>query len=273
MQKSIFITGAASAIGKATAMLFADKDWFVGIADINEAGLETLKRNMDGKIGFVRHLDVTDADRVAAVLSEFAQATGGKIDVLFNDAGVLRIHPFEDISLENHHAILEVNAKGVLNCTYHAFPYLKNTSGSRVINMASVASVYATAHKATYSASKFWVRGFTEALNIGREQYGIHVCDIMPNFVNTPMVQQNPDRLVDNVGVFLTAEDVARTVWKAVNGHRIHWLVDRPAMRLLHNLQGFTLLIGKIYHEEVGRLLVTGHYIQQWRSICAQGCF
>lgn len=239
MQKSIFITGAASGIGKATAILFADKGWFVGITDINETGLETLKRNMDGKIEFARHLDVTDADRVAAVLSEFAKATSGKIDVLFNDAGVLRIHPFEDISLEDHHAILEVNTKGVLNCTYHAFPYLKNTSGSQVINMASVASVYATAREATYSASKFWVRGFTEALNIEWEKYGIHVCDIMPNFVNTPMVQQNPDILVDNVGVYLTAEDVAKTVWKAAGNNRIHWLVDRPAMKLLHHLRGF----------------------------------
>ncbi|MGD0276689.1 MAG: SDR family oxidoreductase [Syntrophales bacterium] len=239
MQKSIFITGASSGIGKATAMLFANKGWFVGITDVNEAGLEALKRSMDGKIGYTERLDVTDADRVAAVLYEFNKAAGGKIDILFNCAGILRIHPFEDISLEDHHAILEVNAKGVLNCTYYAFPYLKNTRGSRVINMASVASVYATPREATYSASKFWVRGFTESLNIEWERYGINVCDVMPNFVNTPMVEQNPDILVDNVGVFLTAEDVAKMVWKAAASNRIHWLVDRPAMKLLHKLRGF----------------------------------
>jgi NAD(P)-dependent dehydrogenase (short-subunit alcohol dehydrogenase family) len=238
LTKSIFITGAAAGIGKATAILFANKGWFVGITDVNEAGLKELARLLGGKIGFSARLDVTDADRVAVVLSEFNHAAGGKFDVLFNNAGILRINPFEDIPLADHHAILNINNKGILNCAYHAFPYLKNTKGSRVINMASVASIIATPTQTTYSASKFYVRGFTEALNMEWERHSIHVCDIMPNYVDTPMVEQNPGKLVENVGVSITADDVAETVWRAVSSMRVHWLIDRPQNKLLIKLRG-----------------------------------
>lgn len=238
MKKSIFITGASSGIGKATAILFANKGWFIGITDVNEAGLDELAGLLGRKIAFSALLDVTDADMVAAVLEEFNHAADGKMNILLNNAGILRINSFEDISLKDHHAILDTNAKGILNCTHHAFPYLKNTAGSRVINMASVASIIPTPTQVTYSASKFWVRGFTEALNIEWERYGIHVCDIMPNYVDTPMVEQNPGKLVENVGVSITAEDVAETVWMAVSSTRVHWLIDRPQNKLLIKLKG-----------------------------------
>jgi short-subunit dehydrogenase len=236
MKKAIFITGASAGIGKATAELFARKGWFVGITDADEAGLRELKGSLGDGIGYSATLDVTDAERVAAVLGEFNRAAGGRFDVLFNNAGVLRVKYFEAIPLKEHHAIVDVNNKGILNCTHHAFPYLKECRDSRVINMASVASLVATPTQTTYSASKFWVRGFTEALNIEWERHGIHVCDIMPNYVRTPMLEQNPGEIVDNVGIFLSAQDVAETVWRAAAEKRIHWVVDRPRSKLLLSL-------------------------------------
>lgn len=237
--KSIFITGASAGIGKATALLFASKGWFVGITDVNTAGLEELKKSTSCKIGYSAPLDVTDAGKVSSVLKEFNSAAGGRTDVLFNNAGIFRLGPFEDIALKDHHAILNINAGGMMNCTYHAFPYLKNTKGSRVINMASVASIIGAPTEASYAASKFWVRGFTEALHVEWKQYGIHVCDIMPNFVNTPMVEQNPGKFVDSVGVYITAEDVAATVWKAAERKRLHWLIDRLPNRFYYKLRSF----------------------------------
>jgi NAD(P)-dependent dehydrogenase (short-subunit alcohol dehydrogenase family) len=239
MKKSIFITGAAAGIGKATALLFINKGWFVGITDVNAAGLEELKKCASGKIGYLSPVDVTDAEKVSLVLKEFNKAAGGRMDVLFNNAGILRTGPFEDISLKDHHAILKINAGGMINCTYHAFPYLKNTEGSRVINMASVASVIGAPTEATYAASKFWVRGFTEALHVEWKRYGIHICDIMPCFVNTPMVEQNPGKFVDSVGVYITAEDVAATVWKAAQRKHLHWVIDRFHNRLYYQFRNF----------------------------------
>ncbi|MGB5218617.1 MAG: SDR family NAD(P)-dependent oxidoreductase [Smithella sp.] len=114
----------------------------VGITDVNAAGLEELKKCAGGKIGYLATVDVTDADKVASVLKDFNSAAEGRMDVLFNNAGILRVGPFEDIPLKDHHAILNINMGGMINCAYFAFPYLKNTVGSRVINMASVASIY-----------------------------------------------------------------------------------------------------------------------------------
>lgn len=239
MKKSIFITGAAAGIGKATALLFAGKGWFVGIADVNAAGLEELKKSVNDKIGFSAPLDVTDTGKVSSVLKEFNTAAGGRMDVLFNNAGILRTGPFEDISLKDHQAILNINAGGMMNCTHRAFEYLKNTKGARVINMASVASIIGAPTEASYAASKFWVRGFTEALHVEWKRYGIHVCDIMPCFVNTPMVQQNPGKFVNSVGVYITAEKVAATVWKAAGRKRLHWVIDRPHNRLYYQFRSF----------------------------------
>jgi NAD(P)-dependent dehydrogenase (short-subunit alcohol dehydrogenase family) len=239
MMKSIFITGASAGIGKATALLFVQRGWFVGVADVDETGLEELKKCADGKIGFSSPLDVTDAEKVSSVLEAFHTAAGGSMDVLFNNAGILRTGPFETISLKDHHAILSINAGGILNCTCHAFPFLKKTQGSRVINMASVASIIGAPTEATYAASKFWVRGFTEALHVEWKRYGIHVCDIMPCFVDTPMIEQNPGKFVDSVGVYITAEEVAATVWKAARRKRLHWLIDRPHNRVYYRLRSF----------------------------------
>ncbi len=237
--KSIFITGASAGIGKATALLFASKGWFVGITDVNAAGLEELRKCSGEKIGYLAPLDVMDAEKVSSVLKEFNKAAGGRMDVLFNNAGILRVAPFENIALKDHQAILNINVGGVINCTYHAFPYLKNTKGSRVINMASVASIIGTPTQATYATSKFGVRGFTEALNVEWKRHGIHVCDIMPCYVNTPMVKQNPGKIVDSVGVHITAEDVAATVWKAARRNRLHWMIDRLPNRLFYKFRCF----------------------------------
>lgn len=239
MRKSIFMTGAAAGIGRATALLFADRGWFVGIADKDAAGLENLKKSAEHKIGYAAVLDVADAAKVSSALKEFFDAAGKRLDVLFNNAGIFRIGPFEEIPLRDHHAILQINAGGVLNCTYGAFPYLKSTSGARVINMASVASIIGAPTEATYAASKFWVRGFTEALHVEWKRHGIYVCDVMPCFVNTPMVRQNPGKFVDSVGVYITAEKVAATVWRAARRRRLHWVIDRPHNRFYYRIRNW----------------------------------
>jgi short-subunit dehydrogenase len=242
MKKSIFITGAAMGIGKAVATLYATKGWHVGITDIYEPGLESMKKESGDKISFSAIMDVTDSDKVAAVLAEFSKTTGGKIDVFLNNAGVAWMEPFEEQPISNHHAILNVNNKGMLNCAYHAFPYLKNARGT-LVNMCSQAANYGVPTEVIYSASKFWVRGFTEALNIEWQRHGIYVCSIWPNFVATPMMEKCRSTVSDFIGIKLTAQDVAKTVWRAVKVNKkflVHWRVDRLRWKIL----GITGAIG-----------------------------
>jgi NAD(P)-dependent dehydrogenase (short-subunit alcohol dehydrogenase family) len=68
------------------------------------------------------------------------------------------------------------------------------------------------------------------------ERYGIHVCDIMPNFVRTAMVEQNPGKIIANSGVAFTPEDIAATVWKTLQKKRLHWLIDRPLYKLSYGI-------------------------------------
>ena len=241
-QKSIFITGAAAGIGRATAQRFAAAGWRVGLYDINFAGVSALAGEI-GAAAVAGRLDVTDAEAFAAALADFAAGAGGRIDVLFNNAGVLATGDFEAVPLARCHQLIDINAKGVVNGCHAALPYLKAAQG-RVINMASASSLYGTPAFAVYSASKFFVRGLTEALNIEWARYGVYVCDVSPLFVDTPMVAAMTDkpRSVSALGVRLSASDIAAVVYRAATCSRwcgpVHWLpgVQTRLLALLNRL-------------------------------------
>ena len=121
-QKSIFITGAASGIGRATARLFAEKGWFIGAVDVNEANLADLKQEI-GEAGCFTHvLDVTDRDAFKNAIDKFGEATSGKLDILHNNAGIGYAGLFQDIPFEKHLAVINVNLIGVMIGVYTALP-------------------------------------------------------------------------------------------------------------------------------------------------------
>ncbi|HZP13003.1 MAG TPA: SDR family oxidoreductase [Nevskiaceae bacterium] len=226
----IFITGAAAGIGRATAKLFASRGWFVGAYDMNAAGLAALAAELGSGNCITGKLDVTDASALADALEAFFQAAGRRLDVLFNCAGILSVGNFEDIPLARHHLIVDINLKGVLNGFHCALPYLKQTRGARVVSMASASAVFGSPAYASYSATKFAVRGLTEAMNIEWARHGITVMAVWPIFVNTAMVTEieQPESL-KKMGVHLQASDVANVIWRAAHRPRwlprVHWFV------------------------------------------------
>ena len=180
---NILITGAASGIGRETAFFFAKKGWFVGIFDVNGSGLKSLQDEIGEPNCFSGIMDVTDPVSVQRGIDAFALKTGGKVDVLFNNAGIIKFGLYENVPLAHHHQIVEVNFKGCLNCIYYCLPYLKKTSGARIINMSSISSLYGTPDAAVYSSTKHALSAMTEALDIELAHYGIKVCDIKPPYV------------------------------------------------------------------------------------------
>ena len=226
---SIFITGAAAGIGRATAELFGTNGWFVGLYDIDETGVQALRQQLGTANAVAGRLDVTDAAAVAQALGAFFSAAGRRLDVLFNNAGIAYTGGFEATPLERHHAIVEVNLKGVINGCHAAFPYLKQTPGAAVLSMCSASAIYGAPGLASYGATKFGVRGLTEALSIEWQQHGIAVMDLLPLFVNTAMVARFEAQLKakDLLGMHLAAPDVARAAWRAVHWprgwRRVHW--------------------------------------------------
>lgn len=226
MTQSILITGAASGIGRATAKLFHQSGWRVGLIDMNADALRQLADELGVERTWQQDLDVRDPQATAQALEDFVAR--GQLNVLFNCAGILAIGNFSEIELERHRAIIDINVNGLINFCYLALPYLKQAGNAVVINMSSASAVYGVPYFASYSASKFAVRGLTEALNLEWQPYGIRVCDVMPPFVDTPMVKEQTTSApsLKNLGVKLSAEDIAKTVWLSAHSKcfaRVHY--------------------------------------------------
>ena len=234
-RKSIFITGAAAGIGRAAALRFAAAGWRVGLYDIDGAGVQRLAEEIGCAQAQSGVLNVADYATFAAALAEFAVGSGGQLDLLLNNAGILSSGDFESIAPERYRTIVEVNVIGVVNGCRAAYPLLAATPGARVINMASASAIYGAAALAVYSASKFFVRGLTEALNIEWRRQDILVCDVMPLFVRTAMVAnfEIQPKSLRVLGVKLSPEDIANTIYRAATvprwRSRVHWLVGGGA--------------------------------------------
>ena len=131
---------------------------------------------------------------------------------------------FEDISTENHQQIFDVNVIGTINTCHAAFPFLMKSKAAIVVNLSSASSLYGIPELASYSASKFAIKGLTEALELEWSKYDISVCDIAPPFINTNMMssQSNGAKVLDSMGINFEASDVAKVVAKQIKRKRLH---------------------------------------------------
>ncbi len=227
MQKSIVITGAAGGFGRATAARFAALGYFLGLFDVDEAGLDDLSVTYGADGCYTRRLDVTDPEDCRAAVADFCQRTGGRLDVLLNNAGIMAVGDFESVSLAQQHRVIDVNVRGVMNMAYHAHPYLKATPGARLINLGSASALHGNPELVAYSLSKRAVNSFTESLDIAWEKDGIQVCDINPMYARTDMVNahQHLLRRLPDSGVRLTAGDVAEAIVDSLHSKRVHHYV------------------------------------------------
>jgi NADP-dependent 3-hydroxy acid dehydrogenase YdfG len=239
--KCILITGAGAGIGATTAQLFVKNGWRVGLYDRDLHAVQALAASL-GDNAHAGLLDVTQANQWDQALADF-MAWSGRLDVLLNNAGILYSGPFESINLQDHTRLLQVNVQGVINGCHAALPYLQQSKHARVINLSSASALYGQQNLATYSASKFAIRGLTEALDGEWNRYGIRVMDIMPLFVQTAMVKDMNAGSIKRLGVNLTPSDVASVILKAANTHPLlaptHWPVGWPA-RALYHMVGMT---------------------------------
>jgi NAD(P)-dependent dehydrogenase (short-subunit alcohol dehydrogenase family) len=240
MRKAIFITGGGSGIGRATAQFFAAKGWFVGLADVNAKGLsETATLLPEGQSS--QHVfDVRDRDQWVMALADFAGHGGGRMDVLFNNAGIAVGGPLIDTSPADIERVLDINLKSLFWGAQTGFDLLKATPGSALVNTSSAAGLYAGPGMAGYAAAKFGVRALTDSLDQEWAQYGIKVRSIMPSFIDTPLLDAHASGsnratrdVVRDAGLeFTPVEQVAQTVWDAAHGEQVHNVVGKTARRI-----------------------------------------
>lgn len=226
-RKSIFITGAASGMGLETARLFRGQGWFVGGYDVNGPGIDALRAELGPENGVFEVLDVTDRVAYASALSRFADATGGRLDLLFNNAGIGRGGVFAEQDFDDILAVVNVNLVGVLNGIRLAIDLLKATPGSLCFSTSSSSAIFGAAGIAVYSATKHAVKGLTEALSVEFAPLGVRVADALPGLIDTPIL---PREWADNApkeGMWrlIPPIEVARVVWRAYHEDRVHWYV------------------------------------------------
>jgi NAD(P)-dependent dehydrogenase (short-subunit alcohol dehydrogenase family) len=239
-QKSIFVTGAGSGIGRATAQLFAERGWFVGLFDVNQEGLEETAAMLPEGQRISMVFDVRDRSGWARAVETFGQATERRMHVLFNNAGVGKGGWIEEMPEEDIDLVLDVNLKGVINGVNAALPLLRETPGARIVNTASVAGVFGAPKLAIYCATKFGVRGLTEALDVEFSRYGVRVVSLMPWFIDTAILDAKPDadsnrrirdQLVETKTPIYPVRMAAERAWDAAHGKEIHYMVGKEAER------------------------------------------
>lgn len=201
--KVVVLTGAASGIGRSTAILFAKEGAIQIISDINEVGLkETYEMIKDGKENTIfMKVDVTKPAEVKDMIDTTIKKYG-KIDILICNAGVVRVGPIEDFPDEDYDLLINVNLKGTYYTCKYAVPYFKNQKFGSIITLASVAAHIGQVNHANYCSTKAGILGFTRALALDLAPYGVRVNSVSPGATDTPMLQgdvakQARDRGVD----------------------------------------------------------------------------
>ncbi|MDL9939017.1 SDR family oxidoreductase [Gordonia sp. ABSL1-1] len=234
---SIFITGGAAGIGLATAERFDREGWTVGIYDVDADALAKAKEEHPSWITGV--LDVRDEKQWAEALAEFTSHTGGTLDVLDNNAGILVAGRLDAISADAVKRQIEIDALGVTLGAQAGYPYLKATPGAHLVNIASASAIYGQPGIATYSATKFYVGGLTEALELEWEHDDIRAVSIWPLWAKTALADTDA-KSTKTLGVRITPAQVADKVWESVHPTRQDKLLHRTS----YSVGAQTLFLG-----------------------------
>ena len=185
VNKKAVITGAASGIGKAIAIVFAKQGAQVELLDMNEQGLqETAKEITDAGGTAQPHMaDVTNQSAIKLLFEKI-----GQIDLLVNCAGISNIGKADNTSEEDFDKVFKVNVKGIYNCLHEAIPIMQQQKSGVILNLASVASSVGLNDRFAYSMSKGAVVGMTLSVAKDYINDGIRCNCISPGRVHTPFV-------------------------------------------------------------------------------------
>ena len=232
--KWALVTGAASGIGKATALALARRGADVVLCDVDQSGLK-ITQDLAASLGrktVARRVDVSRRDDMASFADEVHRDLEA-IDILVNNAGVALGASFEETLLEDWDWIISINLLGVIHGLHYFVPNMVARGRvGHVVNIASMAGLLAVRSLSAYSTTKFAVVGLSEALRAELVSHGIGVTAVCPGFVNTPLVESA--RMRGKAGEALahqeivdfverrqhTPERVAETILRAIQRNR-----------------------------------------------------
>ncbi|MEM6966064.1 MAG: SDR family NAD(P)-dependent oxidoreductase [Bacteroidota bacterium] len=235
--KIAFVTGAATGIGRATAIALAKEGAKVMVTDINEEEAnETLHQiKNDGGQAVFHHLDVSQPKAINNVLTKIFE-TEGAVDLAVNNAGIGgSLAPIHEAKLEDWHLMMTVNLTGVFLCMQKEIQLMLKKGSGRIVNISSLAGLNGMPMGAPYSAAKHGVLGLTKTAAMEYGKYNIRVNAVCPGFIETPILTDVPQKVLDystNLRVPLRRlgqpSEVAQTIlWllsedsSYINGHSL----------------------------------------------------
>ena len=200
--KVVVLTGAASGIGRSTAILFAKEGAIQVLSDIDENALkETYELLKEGKKNAtIMKVDVRKPNEVKHMIDTTIEKFG-RIDVLIVNAGVVRVGPVEDFPDDDYNLLIDVNLKGTHYTCKYAVPYFKKQKFGSIITLASVAAHIGQVAHANYCSTKAGVLGYTRALALDLAPYNVRVNSVSPGATDTPMLQSDVAKQAKDRGV------------------------------------------------------------------------
>ncbi|HZV87885.1 MAG TPA: SDR family NAD(P)-dependent oxidoreductase [Candidatus Binatus sp.] len=239
------VTGAGSGIGRALARQLAAAGSALAIADIDEKGLTETAASLPTKEAAVSThvLDVSD-EAAVRIFAEDVAARHGRVTLLINNAGVALIGTFEELSLADLRWLMGINFWGVVYGVTYFLPILKQQPRAQIVNLSSVFGIVAPVGQSAYSASKFAVRGLTEALRHELEGTSVYVSCVHPGGIHTPIAKHarlgahaSPSKHQASIDFFekvtpTSPEAAAARILKGVEQREPRILIGRDARQI-----------------------------------------
>jgi len=194
--KVAIITGAAKGIGFSTAQRFAQEGAIAILADVNLESVKAAATQIRNAEAYA--MNVTDRASIQAVVDQVMQKHG-RIDILINNAGITQDARLVKMTEAQFDAVIDVNLKGVFNCTQLIVPHMLEAKSGAIVNASSVVGIYGNFGQTNYSATKFGVIGFTKTWARELGPKGIRVNAICPGFVATEMVKAMPENILQDI--------------------------------------------------------------------------
>jgi NADP-dependent 3-hydroxy acid dehydrogenase YdfG len=265
--KVVVITGAASGIGRALAHNFAARGARLALADWNAEGLAATVRALSTTQVFSQQVDVGQRDQVFA-FREAVVAEFGTVDAVFNNAGVAVSQRIAELSYDDFEWIVAINFWGVVHGTKAFLPDLLQRREALLVNTSSVFGLIAVPTQGAYNATKFAVRGFTEALRHELAGGPVHVMCVHPGGVRTDIARnarlhEAPDGATDKPASVRQFDRLARTTPEAAAAAIVRAAQRRRGRCLIgadaHAIDWLARLLPANYWALLGRLMPSRH--------------
>ncbi len=220
--KISIITGGASGIGRALGEELARRGAKVILTDINAEGIEQVAASIRAAGGRAngKELDVTNARDVEKLIQETATEFG-RLDYIFNNAGIAVLGEARDTDLEQWRRVIDVNLWGVINGTLTAYKLMAKQGFGHIVNTASVAGLFPSALETSYTASKYGVVGMSKSMRCEGADLGVKVSVVCPGFIRTaiydvsPVMNSTMEEFLGQIpdGVMMDVDKAARVIW------------------------------------------------------------